>query len=377
LRNATGEPYLEMSIIPAQVGFGVALDQHQPRLPLTAEELSELGDGLYSLLALFTGYRAARVGWDPEAFVDPTELQQERAEELAAGALPGLVLAEDIELGVSMHGFVPFAKGHREAAPHRVDSGPDALQHLRQLVRRELGEGAGSGHLVEPLVAGVGLSPQEWEAAHQQLLVKEKALTRARDALAAERRRMPWLAVEKDYEFDGPEGRARLVDLFDGRRQLIVYRAFFEPGVSGWPDHACVGCSMVADHVGHLAHLNARDTTLAFASRAPQPDIARVKARMGWQMPWYTITDEFDADFGVDEWHGTNAFIRDGDRVFRTYFINSRGDEALGSTWSYLDMTALGRQEEWEDSPEGYPQTPPYQWWHWHDEYGNAEPARG
>ena len=85
-------------------------------------------------------------------------------------------------------------------------------------------------------------------------------------------------------------------------------------------------------------------------------------------MPWYTITDDFDADFGVDEWHGTNAFIRDGDRVFRSYFITARGDEALGSTWSYLDMTALGRQEEWEDSPEGYPQSPPYEWWIWHDE---------
>jgi len=93
---------------------------------------------------------------------------------------------------------------------------------------------------------------------------------------------------------------------------------------------------------------------------------------MGWDMPWYTVTDDFDADFGVDEWHGTNAFIRDGDRVFRTYFINNRGDEALGSTWSYLDMTALGRQEEWEDSPEGYPQEPPYGWWVWHDE---ATPA--
>ncbi|MGW7466512.1 DUF899 domain-containing protein [Streptomyces xantholiticus] len=221
------------------------------------------------------------------------------------------------------------------------------------------------------------VTPREWEAAREQLLVKEKELTHARDALAAMRRRMPWMAVEKDYEFDGPEGKAGLLDLFEGRRQLIVYRAFFEPGVSGWPDHACVGCSMVADHVGHLAHLNARDTTLVFASRAPQPDIERVKARMGWTMPWYTMTDEFDGDFGVDEWHGTNAFIRDGDGVFRTYFINSRGDEALGSTWSYLDMTALGRQEEWEDSPEGYPQTPPYQWWNWHDAYGGAEPAGG
>src|SRR5437667_10723400 len=123
------------------------------------------------------------------------------------------------------------------------------------------------------------VSPQEWEAARQQLLVKEKELTRARDALAAKRRRMPWLAVEKQYEFDGPKGKASLLDLFDGRRQLIVYRAFFEPGVKGWPEHACIGCSMVADQVAHVAHLNARDTTLAFASRAPPADIARVKAR--------------------------------------------------------------------------------------------------
>jgi len=216
----------------------------------------------------------------------------------------------------------------------------------------------------------------EWEAARTQLLVREKELTRARDALAAERRRMPWLAVRKDYQFGGPEGTASLLGLFAGRRQLIVYRAFFEPGVYGWPDHACPGCSLMADQVAHLAHLNARDTTLVYASRAPQPDIAQLKARMGWAIPWYTITDDFDADFGVDEWHGTNAFIREGDRVFRTYFLNNRGDEAPGSTWSFLDMTALGRQEDWEDSPEGYPQTPPYQWWRWHDAYDDAGPAR-
>jgi predicted dithiol-disulfide oxidoreductase (DUF899 family) len=96
---------------------------------------------------------------------------------------------------------------------------------------------------------------------------------------------------------------------------------------------------------------------------------------MGWRMPWYTITDDFDVDFGVDQWHGTNAFIRDGDDVFRTYFINNRGDEALGSTWSYLDITALGRQEDWEDSPDGYPQTTPYAWWNWHDEYGDPASA--
>jgi predicted dithiol-disulfide oxidoreductase (DUF899 family) len=220
------------------------------------------------------------------------------------------------------------------------------------------------------------VSPQEWEAARERLLVKEKALTRARDALAAERRQMPWLAVDRDYEFNGPEGTVNLLDLFGGMRQLIVYRAFFEPGVSGWPEHACRGCSMVADQVAHVAHLSARDTSLAFVSRAPQTDIARLKARMGWEMPWYTLTDAFDADFGVHLWHGTNVFFRDVDRVFRTYFINSRGDEAMGGTWSYLDVTPLGRQEVWEDSPKGYPQTPPYKWWNWHDAYA-ADAARG
>src|ERR687887_848037 len=226
------------------------------------------------------------------------------------------------------------------------------------------------------------VSTQEWEAARQDLLVKEKELTRGRDALAAERRRMPWMAVEKDYRFEGPSGPGSLSDLFEGRRQLIVYRAFYAPDVTtypasggAYPERACVGCSFVADQVAHPAHLNARDTTLVFASRAPQADIERVKARMGWTMPWYTMLDEFDADFGVDEWHGTNAFIRDGDDVFRTYFINNRGDEAMGSTWSYLDITALGRQETWEDSPEGYPQTPPYEWWNWHDEYPTATTA--
>ncbi len=214
------------------------------------------------------------------------------------------------------------------------------------------------------------VSPEQWRAAREAMLVKEKAHTRARDALAAERRQMPWMAVDGDYTFEGPDGRVSLLDLFAGRRQLIVYRAFYEPGVFGWPDHACRGCSMVADQVSNLAHLNQRDTTLVFASRAPQAEIARLKARMGWQqIPWYTITDGFDRDFGVDEWHGHNVFVRDGAAIYRTYFTDNRGDEAMGTVWSYLDLTPLGRQETWEDSPASYPQDPPYKWWNWHDSY--------
>lgn len=219
------------------------------------------------------------------------------------------------------------------------------------------------------------VSASEWAAAHSEMLVKEKELTRARDALAAQRRRMPWTPVRSDYAFDGPRGRMTLLDLFDGRRQLIVYRAFMDPGVEGWPEHGCTGCSLMADHVGNLSHLNARDTTLVYASRGSQQAITRIKDTMGWTIPWYTIVPEsdlaFDADFDVDQWHGTNAFIREGDQIFRTYFVNNRGDEAFGTTWSYLDITALGRQESWEDSPAGYPQTPPYQWWRWHDAYGD------
>jgi predicted dithiol-disulfide oxidoreductase (DUF899 family) len=221
------------------------------------------------------------------------------------------------------------------------------------------------------------VSPEAWESARQQMLAKEKAAMRARDALAAERRRMPWMAVQKPYGFEGPKGKISLLDMFEGRAQLIVYRAFFEPGVFGWPEHACRGCSLGADQVSHLAHLNARNTTLAYVSRAPQPDIARLKSRMEWDMPWYTITDSFDSDFGVGEWHGHNVFIRDGEQVFRTYLVNERGDEAMGTVWSYLDITPLGRQETWEDSPAGYPQTPPYKWWNWHDNYtAEAAPDR-
>jgi len=216
------------------------------------------------------------------------------------------------------------------------------------------------------------VSPQEWDAAHAEMLVKEKQHMRAGDALAAERRRMPMMAVEKAYEFEGPDGRVSLLDVFDGRRQLVIYRFFFDPGMEEYPERGCGGCSFMADQIGHLAHLNARDTTFVFMSRAPQQEIQRLKAEMGWDIPWFTITDDFDVDFGVGEWHGTNAFLRDGDSIFRTYFVNARGTEALGTTWSHLDITALGRQEEWEDSPEGYPQTPAFEWWDYHDRYGES-----
>ena len=205
------------------------------------------------------------------------------------------------------------------------------------------------------------VSQQEWEAARQQLLVKEKALTRSRDALAAERRRMPWMAVEKKYEFDGPKGKVSLLDLFEGRRQLIVYRAFFEPGVFGWPEHACRGCSFVADQVAHVAHSERpRHDPRVRLARAADGHRAREGAD-GLGDAMVHMTDGFDADFGVDEWHGTNAFIRDGERVFRTYFINSRGDEQMGSTWNYLDITALGRQEDVGGLARGLPPDPAVQ----------------
>jgi predicted dithiol-disulfide oxidoreductase (DUF899 family) len=221
---------------------------------------------------------------------------------------------------------------------------------------------------------------EEWFAAREKILPKEKELVRARDALAAEHRRMPWMAINKEYWFDGPAGRMSLADLFEGLRQLIVYRAFYEAEVTtyaeggSYPERACVGCFLGADQVAHPGHLRARNTALAFASRAPQANIERLKERHGWEhIPWYTITDDFDKGFDIDEWHGTNAFIREGDRIFRTYFIDLRGDEQMGGTWNYLDITALGRQEEWEDSPEGYPQTAPCQWWSYHDAYKSGQ----
>jgi predicted dithiol-disulfide oxidoreductase (DUF899 family) len=225
------------------------------------------------------------------------------------------------------------------------------------------------------------VTPNEWQAAHEALLAKEKDATRARDRLAAERRRLPRVRIEKEYVFEGPDGKATLPDFFEGRRQLLLYHFMFGPN----QDVGCDGCSMFVDQIGHLAHMHSRDTSFVLVSRAALAKIAPYKQRMGWTIPWYSSAEgDFNVDFGVSpeaprpdvyqdgESFGLSVFLRVDDEVFRTYFTTHRGVEALGSVWTFLDLTPLGRQEEWEDSPEGYPQTKPYQWWRRHDEYENA-----
>jgi len=210
------------------------------------------------------------------------------------------------------------------------------------------------------------VSRDEWQRSHDALLAKEKEATRARDALAAERRRQPMTEFPPDYEFEGPDGVVTLAELFQGRRQLILYHFWFPP--EGKP---CGGCTMFTDQIGELAHNNARDTTLVLVSRASQQEIERYKRRMGWQVPWYTVIGtEFQEACGTTEYFALDVFVRDDEgRVFLTYETRSRGVEALGSVWTFLDLTPLGRQEEWEDTPPGRPQGPPYQWWRRHDEY--------
>ena len=209
------------------------------------------------------------------------------------------------------------------------------------------------------------VSREEWQRAHEALLAKEKQATRERDALAAERRRQPMMEFGTDYEFEGPEGVVTFAELFDGRSQLILYHFWFPK--DGNP---CPGCSMFTDQVSELAHLNARDVTFAIVSTAPQDQIAALKERMGWTMPWYTVVgEEFQKACGTSEYFALQVFLRDGDRVFLSYETRGRGVEALGSVWTFLDLTPLGRQEEWEDTPPGRPQTPPYQWWRPHDSY--------
>ena len=228
------------------------------------------------------------------------------------------------------------------------------------------------------------VSRDEWLAARKELLAKEKELTRRRDALNAERRRLPMVEIDKDYVFTGPDGEARLLDLFEGRSQLIVGHFMFDPS---WDD-GCPSCSAGADEIsdGLLRHLHARDTTLVQVSRAPLEKIEDYKARKGWTFPWYSsYGSDFNYDFHVTldesvrpleynyrtqaeheqagtayyfdgeqpiEEPGTSCFLRDGDRVFHTYSTFARGAEMTGGSYYFLDLTALGRQEEWEE-PKG------------------------
>ncbi|CAA9499716.1 MAG: hypothetical protein AVDCRST_MAG17-1292 [uncultured Solirubrobacterales bacterium] len=229
----------------------------------------------------------------------------------------------------------------------------------------------------------------EWEVARKELLREEKELTRRRDALNAERRRLPMVEVDKAYVFTGPEGEVGLLDLFEGRRQLIVGHFMFDPG---WKDGSS-SCSAGADEVsnGLLEHLHARDTTLVQVSRAPIATIERYKAKKGWTFPWYSSHgSDFNYDFHVTidesvapveynyrtreehaqagvlmfaeaqqpfEMPGTSYFVREGERAFHTYSTYARGVEMTGGSYYFLDLTGLGRQEDWEE-PKGRAATP-------------------
>lgn len=209
------------------------------------------------------------------------------------------------------------------------------------------------------------VTPSQWQQARGELLFKEKAHTRAGDRLAAQRRRLPWMRVKPGYRFDSTRGGHTLADLFEGRRQLIIYHHML---VTADPA-PCPGCGMVGDQIPHLSHLHQRDTTLVFVSTAPVDEIDAFKRRMGWHMPWYSSSDSFNNDFGIDGGFGLNVFYRDGESVYRSYFTTGRAAEMLGTIWAFLDLTPLGRQEDWEDSPPNTKQTPAYEWWRLHDEY--------
>ncbi len=212
-----------------------------------------------------------------------------------------------------------------------------------------------------------------WEAAIAELRAEEKELTRRHDALAARRRRLPAVEVDPGHRLVGPNGPASLLDLFEGRDQLLVYH-FMLVGESG---HVCEGCAMFVDQLPHLAHLHARRTSLAVVSRAPIERLEKVRERMGWTVPWYSSDgSDFNREMGVTtdagESFALSVFLRDGERVLRTYVTAGRGVEDLGSVWKLLDLTPLGRQETWEDTPDGRPQDPPYAWWRRHDAYAGA-----
>jgi len=226
------------------------------------------------------------------------------------------------------------------------------------------------------------VSPEEWRAARLGLLAAEKAMTKARDALSTQRRQLPMVLVAKDYRFEGPDGSVGLLDLFEGRRQLIVQHFMFDPS---WED-GCPSCTASADELspGLLDHLRVRDTTFAVVSRAPLNKIERYKAKRGWEFPWYSSHgSDFNYDFhasldpaiapvelnfrpadelpaagqgwaleGPTEQPGYSCFLAVDGEVFHTYSVYARGTEWLGGSYAFLDLTALGRQEDWEE-PKG------------------------
>ncbi len=193
-------------------------------------------------------------------------------------------------------------------------------------------------------------------------MAKEKAHTRAKDAISAERRRLPMVKVDANYRFDGADGEASLLDLFEGRRQLIVQHFMFHPD---W-DNGCPSCTFSVNNIGTIAPLHDTDTTFVLVSRAPLEKLLAYKERMGWDFRWYSSgRSTFNKDFHVtveddNEIPGISVFLRDGDNVYHTYATGGRGVEPLIPTFGFLDMTAYGRQQDWEDSPAGWPQKPTY-----------------
>lgn len=190
---------------------------------------------------------------------------------------------------------------------------------------------------------------EEWLVARKELLIKEKEATHARDRLNAERRRLPMVKIDKDYVFEGPGGKMSLLDLFDGRRQLIVYHFMFDPS---W-DEGCKSCTFLVDNIGRLARLHARDTSLVLVSHAPLTKLETYKTSMNWTIPWFSsygsdFNYDFDATDDGGEKPGVSVFLRDGENIFHTYSTTARGSDILLGTYNYLDLTPLGRQEEWE-----------------------------
>jgi predicted dithiol-disulfide oxidoreductase (DUF899 family) len=202
------------------------------------------------------------------------------------------------------------------------------------------------------------VSREQWQAARDELLVEEKALTRQADALAARRRRLPMAHFGNDYVFEGPDGKATLLDLFAGRRQLVVYQM-----MDNGPDDYCGGCAAFTDNVPRLAHLNPRDITYVEVSDMPLAQMTAYWRRTGWTVPFYSSHGTtFAADHHGGGGFALSVFLRDGDDIYQTYSTTGRGVDRLRFDFNIMDLAPYGRQESWEDSPRGWPQKPTYTW---------------